>query len=58
MSYWSSAQRVDYVGFHQAAIQIKAWRVTCILFSKMKGIPLRNTSIKLFKKVPVFIILL
>ncbi len=50
MSYWSSAQRVDYVGFHQAVIQIKARRITCILFSKMKGLPLRNTSVKVLKK--------
>jgi hypothetical protein len=46
MSYWSSAQRVDYVGFHQAAIQIKAGRVTCILV---------NYNVE---KVPVFIKLL
>jgi hypothetical protein len=42
MSYWSSAQRVDYVSFHQAASQIKAWRVTCILFPKMKGFPVEK----------------
>ncbi len=47
MSYWSSTQRVDYVGFHQAAIQIRAWRVTCILFSKMKGVPLPSETLQL-----------